>query len=243
MFLAHLLLRLDLNLSCSFMAEKQVCKMLREGSVVAIFGPHTDAIAEHIKSITDMVEIPFIDTRWQYSFHNPIATYDPSTQYTVNLHPDVATIGKFMSLKFLSIYLVVTYDSFAGQAYTDLAFRYGWDTVTILYEDNESMSRLKEILDKTADVLFPNTFKLNLKKLVNTTDNGYRDVYSLGSHSFLNYKTLANAGFLAGSEVSLLDQVHQDHLGLQQGHSVRSHDSGATDWHGLRRLFLYAHQC
>ena len=110
MFLAHLLLRLDLNLSCSFMAEKQVCKMLREGSVVAIFGPHTDAIAEHIKSITDMVEIPFVDTRWQYSFHNPIATYDPSTQYTVNLHPDVATIGKNMSLKVLSIYLVVTYD-------------------------------------------------------------------------------------------------------------------------------------
>ena len=67
---------------------------------------------------------------------------------------------------------------FAGQAYTDLAFRYGWDTVTILYEDNDSMSRLKEILDKTADVLFPNTFKLNLKKLVNTTENGYRDVRS-----------------------------------------------------------------
>ena len=111
-----------------------------------------------------------------------------------------SVFGKFMSLKFLSIYLVVTYDSFAGQAYTDLAFRYGWDTVTILYEDNESMSRLKEILDKTADVLFPNTFKLNLKKLVNTTDNGYRDVYILGSHSFLNYETLANAGFLAGSE-------------------------------------------
>ena len=59
-----------------------------------------------------------------------------------------------------------------------MAFRYGWDTVTILYEDNDSMSRLKEIMDKTADVLFPNTFKLNVKKLINNTENGngFRDV-------------------------------------------------------------------
>ena len=32
--------------------------------MVGIFGPQTDSIAEHVKSITDMVEIPFIDTRW-----------------------------------------------------------------------------------------------------------------------------------------------------------------------------------
>ena len=42
----------------------QVCNQLRQGQVVGIFGPQTDSIAEHVKSITDMVEIPFIDTRW-----------------------------------------------------------------------------------------------------------------------------------------------------------------------------------
>ena len=41
----------------------QVCNQLRQGQVVGIFGPQTDSIAEHVKSITDMVEIPFIDTR------------------------------------------------------------------------------------------------------------------------------------------------------------------------------------
>ena len=40
-----------------------VCGALQKGNVMAIFGPQDDYIAEHIKSITDMIEIPFIDTR------------------------------------------------------------------------------------------------------------------------------------------------------------------------------------
>ena len=47
----------------SFQAEKMVCGALQKGNVMAIFGPQDDYIAEHIKSITDMIEIPFIDTR------------------------------------------------------------------------------------------------------------------------------------------------------------------------------------
>ena len=31
---------------------------------MAIFGPQSDSSAEHIKSITDDKEIPFIDTRY-----------------------------------------------------------------------------------------------------------------------------------------------------------------------------------
>ena len=47
----------------SFQAERQVCASLNKGNVMAIFGPQDDYIAEHIKSITDMIEVPFIDTR------------------------------------------------------------------------------------------------------------------------------------------------------------------------------------
>ena len=35
---------------------------------MAIFGPQDDYIAEHIKSITDMIEVPFIDTRYMINF-------------------------------------------------------------------------------------------------------------------------------------------------------------------------------
>ena len=39
---------------------------------MAIFGPQDDYIAEHIKSITDMIEVPFIDTRYMEHFSVPI---------------------------------------------------------------------------------------------------------------------------------------------------------------------------
>ena len=48
----------------SYFAETMVCSHLSKGNVMGIFGPQDDYIAEHIKSITDMVEVPFIDTRY-----------------------------------------------------------------------------------------------------------------------------------------------------------------------------------
>ena len=52
----------------SFQAEKMVCIALKKGNVMAIFGPQDGYIAEHIKSITDMIEVPFIDTRWIFGY-------------------------------------------------------------------------------------------------------------------------------------------------------------------------------
>ena len=37
-----------------------------EKGVVAIFGPLSKSSSEHIKSITDSMEIPYIETRWNY---------------------------------------------------------------------------------------------------------------------------------------------------------------------------------
>ena len=62
--------------------------------MAAIFGPQTPASAEHIRSITDVAEIPFIDTRWNYHPVNPVLTSNDRNAYTINLHPDVDTVGK-----------------------------------------------------------------------------------------------------------------------------------------------------
>ena len=35
----------------------------------------------------------------------------------------------------------------------DLVVKYGWDSVTILYENNDSMMRLKEIFTRTTKVI------------------------------------------------------------------------------------------
>ena len=39
---------------------------------MAIFGPLSKASSEHIKYITDSVEIPYIETRWNYRSQNVI---------------------------------------------------------------------------------------------------------------------------------------------------------------------------
>ena len=40
-----------------------------------------------------------------------------------------------------------------GTALIDLVVKYGWDSVTILYENNDSMMRLKEIFTRTTKVI------------------------------------------------------------------------------------------
>jgi hypothetical protein len=59
---------LSFHFFSSFQAEKKVCISLKKGNVMAIFGPQDDYVAEHIKSITDMIEVPFIDTRYMVPF-------------------------------------------------------------------------------------------------------------------------------------------------------------------------------
>jgi len=40
-----------------------------------------------------------------------------------------------------------------GKAFIDLIVQYGWESITILYENNDSMMRLKEIFDITSEVI------------------------------------------------------------------------------------------
>ena len=52
---------------------------------------------------------------------------------------------------------------------------YQWKTITILYQDNDSMMTLKEIFKKTAKVGPMDEFRLVVKQL-SKNKNGYRDV-------------------------------------------------------------------
>ena len=44
-------------------------------------------------------------------------------------------------------------------AFIDLVVKYGWDSVTIMYENNESMMRLKEIFTRTTEVRTLRTYQ------------------------------------------------------------------------------------
>lgn len=134
----------------TFQAERKVCQLLEKG-VVAIFGPRSKASSEHIKHITDSVEIPYIETRWNYRSQNVIGS---AGDYAFNLHPDITTLGG---------------------AYLDLIEAYDWKAITILYQDNDSMMTLKQIFDHTSAVEPGDEFRLVIKQL-EENENGYRDV-------------------------------------------------------------------
>ena len=59
--------------------------------------------------------------------------------YAFNLHPDITTLGG---------------------AYLDLIEAYGWKSITILYQDNDSMMTLKQIFDRTSTVDPGDEFRL-----------------------------------------------------------------------------------
>merc|ERR550532_3389913 len=102
----------------SFYASPRVCHTLSQG-VAALFGPNSPFTAHHVQSICDAKEIPHIETRWDYRVGAI------REQYSINLFPYPPTL----SLAFLS--LVQSLE---------------WKDFTVLYEDNEGLVRLQELL-------------------------------------------------------------------------------------------------
>ncbi|XP_055852897.1 glutamate receptor ionotropic, kainate 2-like isoform X2 [Episyrphus balteatus] len=77
----------------AFETSKKLCKMLRS-SVIAVFGPSTTVPAAHAMSICDAKEMPFMDTRWDFSTQLPTINLHPHpTQIAVVLRDIVTTLG------------------------------------------------------------------------------------------------------------------------------------------------------
>ncbi|KFB52145.1 AGAP000801-PA-like protein [Anopheles sinensis] len=100
----------------SFLASKRVCHLLGVG-VAAIFGPQSSHTASHVQSICDTMEIPHLETRWDYRLRRESCL--------VNLYPHPSTLSK---------------------AYVDLVAAWGWKSFTIIYETNEGLVRMQELL-------------------------------------------------------------------------------------------------
>ncbi|XP_014479807.1 PREDICTED: glutamate receptor ionotropic, kainate 2 isoform X3 [Dinoponera quadriceps] len=113
----------------SFHASKRVCHLLR-GGVAAIFGPQSAHTASHVQSICDTMEIPHLETRWDYRIRRQSCL--------VNLYPHPTTLSK---------------------AYVDLVKAWGWKSFTIIYENNEGLVRLQELLKAHGPSEFPITVR------------------------------------------------------------------------------------
>ena len=89
---------------------KLVCGLLRTG-VVAIFDPLDGHISRHVQSICDAMEIPHIETRWDFRWKR--------NDHSINLYPRPSILAK---------------------AYVDIVKAWGWEQFVIVYEDNEGLA-------------------------------------------------------------------------------------------------------
>ncbi|XP_046464667.1 glutamate receptor ionotropic, kainate 2-like [Daphnia pulex] len=119
----------------SFIASKKVCQMIRFG-VAAIIGPQSEASADHVQSMCQTMKIPHIQTHWdpkrltamdvmKNGDRNNYAGRNSNSPLSVNLYPNPASVSR---------------------AYADVINGWKWKTFTVLYEDEDGLIRLQELL-------------------------------------------------------------------------------------------------
>ena len=72
---------------CHYLAQFlfAVCKALKAG-MAGLFGPQSSSTSSHVQSICDTLEIPHIETRWDYRMKRE--------DYSVNLYPHPHALGQ-----------------------------------------------------------------------------------------------------------------------------------------------------
>ncbi|OWA54135.1 Glutamate receptor ionotropic, kainate 2 [Hypsibius exemplaris] len=102
----------------SFRASKQVCRILHE-QVLAVLGPQDVFAAHNIQSICGALQIPHIEARWDFRLR------PPNESLSINVYPDYRALSK---------------------AYHDIVKLWQWNSFTVLYETNEGIIKLQELL-------------------------------------------------------------------------------------------------
>ena len=98
--------------------------------------------------MTDTLHLPFMETRWEYNFK-------PSA-FSISIHPHPSMLGHAFAD-------FIRYLALAGAEDVTLCFRHvGWKSLVILYETEEGLVRLQEVLR------LQNTFRADAIKVTNT---------------------------------------------------------------------------
>ncbi|XP_076317496.1 glutamate receptor ionotropic, kainate 2-like [Tachypleus tridentatus] len=100
----------------SFQASRKVCDLLSHG-MAAIFGPQSVEPRTTVRSTCEVLNVPHVETRWDFRIQ--------LDNHTVNLFPFWKTLSK---------------------AYRDLIKSKNWKNFAIVYEENEALIRLEELL-------------------------------------------------------------------------------------------------
>lgn len=150
---------------CKFITQKNqsntttatACEVITAGSW-AIFGPQSPTVGWLIRSIADNLHIPNFQVNWDYRSFRRHKLY-PSNM-TMNLHPEPSALS---------------------QAFADLVESRSWKSFAIIYEQNEDLIKLK-------DVLRLSNVKLLIKQLPTSVDSYkkmFKDIKKAGEVNFI----------------------------------------------------------
>ncbi|ENN72129.1 hypothetical protein YQE_11188, partial [Dendroctonus ponderosae] len=103
------------------------CDLLKDG-VLTIFGPMSISNINAVQSVCDEKELPHILTRWMYY---PLR---PAWAVSKNLHAAGTAVNFYPSAPLLT------------EAYWAIIQAWKWQTFTVLYEDDESLLRVSELI-------------------------------------------------------------------------------------------------
>ena len=101
--------------------KQSVCSLLRNG-VLGIFGPLTSATSMHVQSICDSLEIPHLETRWDFQ--------EERNDLSINLFPRPAILSR---------------------AFIDLIKAWDWKSFAVMYEENEGVMRMQDVLNEAPE--------------------------------------------------------------------------------------------
>ncbi|KAG5896546.1 hypothetical protein JTB14_030749 [Gonioctena quinquepunctata] len=120
-----------------------MCRMMRSGSgVAAFFGPKSSPSTTILESIASKFHIPYIVTSWRSPFSKP-------SEFLVDFFPEA--------------------DSFA-HGLGDIVRSFGWKSSVIIYEEDDALIRLKDVLNLQKFNEKDKTNKVLLEKLGNGPD-------------------------------------------------------------------------
>ncbi|GAB6032835.1 hypothetical protein CHUAL_012037 [Chamberlinius hualienensis] len=100
----------------SFHTSKKLCLMLR-GGLAGVFGPRSPTSAAHVQSIADTLGVPHVEYRWDFR--------NVRHDFSLNLYPHPEILSK---------------------AYLDMVNEWKWKSFTLVYDDNQGLVRLQELL-------------------------------------------------------------------------------------------------
>lgn len=116
--------------------------MVRFG-VTAILGPQSESSADHVQSMCQTMRIPHIQTHWDPK----LAAKSPAPSFvaplSVNLYPSPSSLSRVRH--FIVLMFHFHFYSFK-KAYASVIRGWNWRSFTVLYEDEEGLIRLQDVI-------------------------------------------------------------------------------------------------